>query len=596
MVHSFFKSTGVEGFLHICTIIMMQRFTAFLVLLLGTAALKSQTKQEDKGQFSGNLLLNYQKYVRDDRIGANTRVYLENTASVDAWLFMQYRRNGYNFTMRFDAFNNSPLLDPQSAYTDHGIGFWQASKQLKDLNITVGSFYDQFGSGVLFRAYEQRQLGLDYSIQGVRLIYDINDDWRLKAFSGNQKGNQNSGTRFSYTPQVISGINLEGRVNIGENAKFGGLNLGASALNRNIDRATMQELVSIVQSYEEKDWFFPKYNVYGFNGYFNYDIGNFSIGGEANYKTPEAILDFNNKLILKDGKVFYGTLGWGKRFKFGKRKLTNGRTVPNRVSFGLNLQLRHVDYFPLRTSPREGLLNGLISYLPSLTKQNSYRLMARYNAPAQDLGENGIQGELTCKINRGTRILANASYVQSLASNGMFDSSSMSMKPIQLFREYNVQLIQNIGKDKLKLGLQSIFYNQARYEQEPEYDDVYTITPFAEWLHKIGKDKSLRIEAQYLNTDRDQGSFANVLVEYYFNKEWSMSIGDMVNVQPHRYDRMIIEDAVLHYPMFFFSYNHNNSFYTLSYLKQQEGVNCSGGICRVEPAFSGIRFTVSSNF
>ena len=170
------------------------------------------------------------------------------------------------------------------------------------------------------------------------------------------------------------------------------------------------------------------------------------------------------------------------------------------------------------------------------------------------------------------------------------------MKPIQLFREYNVQLIQNIGKDKLKLGLQSIFYNQARYEQEPEYENVYTITPFAEWLHKIGKDKSLRIEAQYLNTDRDQGSFANVLVEYYFNKEWSMSIGDMVNVQPHRYDRMIIEDAVLHYPMFFFSYNHNNSFYTLSYLKQQEGVNCSGGICRVEPAFSGIRFTVSSNF
>ena len=66
MVHSVLKSEGVEGFLHICTVIMMQRFTAFLVLLVATAALKSQTKQEDKGQFSGNLLLNYQKYMRDD--------------------------------------------------------------------------------------------------------------------------------------------------------------------------------------------------------------------------------------------------------------------------------------------------------------------------------------------------------------------------------------------------------------------------------------------------------------------------------------------------------------------------------------------------
>jgi len=77
---------------------------------------------------------------------------LENTASLDAWLFMQYRKNGYNVIVRYDGFNNSPLLDPQDAYTAQGIGFWQASKQLNNLNITVGSFYDQFGTGALFRA------------------------------------------------------------------------------------------------------------------------------------------------------------------------------------------------------------------------------------------------------------------------------------------------------------------------------------------------------------------------------------------------------------------------------------------------------------
>jgi hypothetical protein len=170
------------------------------------------------------------------------------------------------------------------------------------------------------------------------------------------------------------------------------------------------------------------------------------------------------------------------------------------------------------------------------------------------------------------------------------------MKPQKLFQEYNLEILQNIGKDKLKLGMQRVFYNQAVYEQEPEYENVETLTPYMEWLHKVGKDKSLRIEAQYLKTDRDQGSFANLMIEYYFSKEWSMSVGDMVNIEPHRYERMNIENAVLHYPIVFVSYNKNNSFYTLSYLKQQEGVNCSGGICRVEPAFSGVRFTVSSNF
>lgn len=563
-------------------------------LFLGT--LQAQNQNADKGEFSGNLLLNYQKYLRDDRIGANTRVYLENTASVDAWLFMQYRRNGYNFIMRFDGFNNSPLLDPQDAYTDHGIGFWQASKQLNNLNITVGSFYDQFGSGTLFRAYEQTQLGIDYSIQGVRLIYDINENWRIKAFSGNQKGNKNSDTRFGYTPQVLSGINIDGSMSLGSEAKYGNLNLGASAVNRNIDRATMNELVAIINGYERENQFFPKYNVYAFNGYFSYNLGNFNIGGEANFKTPEAIRNIDNQLILKGGNVLSGSMGWGDMFSFGKRVLPNGKIVKNTVSVGLNVQVRHVDHFTFRTSPRENLLNGLISYLPSLTKQNSYRLMARYNAPAQELGENGIQGEFTSNINKDTRISFNTSYVQSLAHNGKLDPNSQQMKPQKLFQEYNLEILQNIGKDKLKLGMQRVFYNQAVYEQEPEYENVETLTPYMEWLHKVGKDKSLRIEAQYLKTDRDQGSFANLMIEYYFSKEWSMSVGDMVNIEPHRYERMNIENAVLHYPIVFVSYNKNNSFYTLSYLKQQEGVNCSGGICRVEPAFSGVRFTVSSNF
>jgi hypothetical protein len=70
----------------------------------------------------------------------------------------------------------------------------------------------------------------------------------------------------------------------------------------------------------------------------------------------------------------------------------------------------------------------------------------------------------------------------------------------------------------------------------------------------------------------------------------------MVNVDPHRYERMIIANKVLHYPTVFMGYTEKNTVFTLAYLKQQQGVNCSGGICREEPAFSGIRFTVSSNF
>ncbi len=558
-----------------------------LLVLLGTCNLAlGQSKDSDKGQFSGNLLMTYQKYVRDDSIGATTKVYKENTASADAWLFMQYRIKGYSFILRYDAFNNSPLLDPQDAYTNHGIGFWQINKSVDKLDITMGSFYDQFGTGILFRAYEQRQIGIDYAIQGMRLKYNINDKWAIKGFAGNQKGNIKN--RFGFANQVISGLNIEGNLDLGKDSKYGVLQVGASGVNRTLDRETMDRLVGTINTYDLADRFYPKYNVYGGNAYFTYTKDNFSWTVEGNVKSKEAIMDDNTKFYLRSGKVLYTSMSWGKGgWNLGKQK----------ASVGLNIQARHVDHFSFRTAPTENLLNGLVSYLPSMTRQNTYRLLSRYNAPGQAMGEDGIQGEIEFKPRKGTQIFFNGSYVQTLASNGKLNMATGVMEAEKLFSENYIEVVQKIGKhDKLKLGVQRIVYNQTRYESEPEYVPVKTFTPFGEWLHTMNQGRSLRVEWQYLNTKNDQGSFANLMIEMFVNKNLSIAVADMVNVVPHRYERMIIADKVLHYPTFFIGYTEKNTVFTLAFLKQQQGVNCSGGICREEPAFSGVRFTVSSNF
>ncbi len=566
----------------------MRHFSiVMLLVLMGTCnwAL-GQSKDSDKGQFSGNLLMTYQKYIRDDSIGANTKVYKENTASADAWLFMQYRIKGYSFILRYDAFNNSPLLDPQDAYTSHGIGFWQINKSVDKLDITMGSFYDQFGTGILFRAYEQRQIGIDYAIQGMRLKYNINDKWAIKGFAGNQKGNIKN--RFGYANQVISGLNVEGNLDLGKDSKYGALQVGASGVNRTLDRETMDRLVGTINTYDLADRFYPKYNVYGGNAYFTYTKDNFSWTVEGNLKSKEAIMEDDSKFHLKGGKVLYTSMSWGKGgWNLGKQK----------ASVGLNIQARHVDHFSFRTAPTENLLNGLVSYLPSMTRQNTYRLLSRYNAPGQAMGEDGIQGEIEFKPRKGTQIFFNGSYVQTLASNGKLNKATGVMEAEKLFSENYIEVVQKIGKhDKLKLGVQRIVYNQTRYESEPEYVPVKTITPFGEWLHTLDQGRSLRVEWQYLNTKNDQGSFANLMIEMFVRKNLSIAVADMVNVVPHRYERMIIADKVLHYPTFFIGYTEKNTVFTLAFLKQQQGVNCSGGICREEPAFSGVRFTVSSNF
>ncbi|MDA1182208.1 MAG: DUF6029 family protein [Bacteroidetes bacterium] len=558
----------------------------FIGLIFQTDFVYGQTNDSEKGQFSGNLLLNYQKYIRDDSIGANTKVYKENTASTDAWLFMQYRIKGYSFIVRYDAFNNSPLLNPQDAYTSQGIGFWQVNKRLDKVDLTVGSFYEQFGTGILFRSYEQRLLGIDYAMQGIRLKYNINENWVVKGFSATQKGNNMN--RFGHANQVVSGVNIEGFLPLGAAGKLGNVQLGSSFVNRTLDRETMDRLVSSINNYDTKDRFYPTYNFYGYNAYATYTKGNFSWSNEANLKSPEAILGMNNLFKLRGGSALYTSFSWGKGgIKMGK----------NEASIGLNVQARHVDNFSFKTAPTETLLNGLLGYLPSMTRQNTYRLLSRYNAPGQELGEDGVQGEIEFKPRKGTQIFVNISYVQSLASNGKLDPVSGIRVAEKLFSENYIEVLHSISKqDKLKLGIQRISYNQARYESEPEYKVVETFTPFGEWLHKMENGKSFRLEWQFLSTPYDQGSFANLLLEVYLKKNLSVALGDMANVKPHRYDRMIIANKVLHYPSFFIGYTEKNTFFSLAYLKQQQGVNCSGGICREEPAFSGIRFTVSSNF
>ncbi len=536
-------------------------------------------QSEDRGKFSGNFMSNLQAYDRDEKIGASTEVYNKYKSSADAWLFLNYELKGYNFSVRYDMFNNSPLLNPISVYNKQGLGFWQASKDIGNLNITAGYFYDQFASGMIFRAYEDRLIGIDYAIQGLRVKYKYNN-LNLKGFVGQQKGNIFSGDRFGLAPEAIKGFNAEYLSSI----KNVNITYGASVVNRSLDQGTMSTVASKINSQALETRFIPKYNTYAFNWYYDLSFKDIKWNSEYLYKTKEAIFNQDaSDLINRDGNIIFSTLSYSKA-NVGKKKA---------LSFGLNLQYKRIEDFSFRTSPFETLNNGLISYLPSITRQNTYRLLARYNAVTQLLGEQAYQAELVVTPKRGTTITANVSRVNSLKANG-----DKQGNPKHLFSEQYLEVHHKINKkSKIKLGVQSIYYDQQRYEQkDTSYKDVQALTPFLEYTYKITKKTSLRFEAQYLETKQDLGSFVNAIVEINHAPHWSFSIGDMVNTVPHRSSSSTIPSEIIHYYSGFIGYTSGPTVLTLAYIKQVQGVNCTGGICRVEPAFSGARLTLSTSF
>ncbi|MBK8082163.1 MAG: hypothetical protein IPK25_18955 [Saprospiraceae bacterium] len=69
----------------------------------------------------------------------------------------------------------------------------------------------------------------------------------------------------------------------------------------------------------------------------------------------------------------------------------------------------------------------------------------------------------------------------------------------------------------------------------------------------------------------------------------------MYNIDPKKKDARGIIAKTL-YPTFGAVFNKDNNRFALRFVKQVEGVVCSGGICRLEPAFSGIRFNMNTIF
>ncbi len=547
----------------------MKQLTLALTLCIVAFFAKAQ---KDKGVLSGNFQGVFNGFVVDSALGVTEKTapqYGTQKSSSEAFLFANYAQSGYSVSARFDLFNNSNLLNPTGSYSGQGLGFWQFSKEIDKLKITAGYFYEQFGSGLIFRAYEDRLIGIDYAVQGINVRYNFTDNFTVKAFTGRQKGFQDN--RFGVANQVVKGVNLEGSRIIGK-ATFDG---GSSLVNRTLDDDAMTSIAAEINTLHIDKRFYPKYNVYAFNGYFTMGIKDFTYSVEVLGKTKEAARNqINGELEHKAGKLMNVNAGYAKA-KLGKK---------HKSGIGINLQYRYIDNYNLTLSPNVTPLEGIVGFVPSLTQQSTYRLLARYTAQAITNGEKAIQADFNFALNKENAVNANFANIQQL------DGSP-------LYQEYYLEYSRKLNKKlKVKAGLQSIFYNQAIYQGKPGHDNVKTITPFVDINVKLNKKTSIRMEAQYMETDQDYGSFANAILELNYSPHYSFAISDMVNTKPHRYADNAAPDKVLHYYSVFGKYSINATAFTLAYIKQVEGVNCSGGVCRLEPAFSGIRFTLTTNF
>jgi len=102
-----------------------------------------------------------------------------------------------------------------------------------------------------------------------------------------------------------------------------------------------------------------------------------------------------------------------------------------------------------------------------------------------------------------------------------------------------------------------------------------------------------------MSTAEDFGSWFFALAEVGLAPKWIFEASVMYNVEPSKkspQDPETGESLNILYPTFGVVYVKKSNRFQLRYVKQVEGIVCSGGICRLEPAFSGVKFGMTSNF
>lgn len=546
------KFSILSNILYICPQHMFVSMKKFLYAIPLFFCLHAQAQQ---GNLSGDLMMNVNFFQRDTNIkAAGNQLYDNFLSGGEGWLGLRYAGFGFTGIVRFDAFHNSNLQNPTSALTAAGIGMFSLSKEFKKLTITGGHIYDQIGSGIIFRAYEDRGLLIDNALFGLHLKYRLNDHVTVKGFSGQTKN------LFERYQPILKGMNIETDFDLGSKAH---ITPGIGIVNRTMDQKSMDNIISNINNMPEKDRFIPTYNSSAISLYNTLNAGNISWYIEGALKSSEAIV-LNGALKKQSGNVIYSTLGYAQN------------------KFGINGSIKRTQNFVMRTSPNEILLKGIYNWQPIIAQIRPQRLIARYTPPSQDLSE--LASNLNAFYTPNDKLNFNLAYTR---INTLKDEVLYR----EVFEETEIRSVKNV---LFHLGVQYLVYNQSLYQQKvpAEYPEVNAITPFLEVGYKINKKKSIRAELQYMSTKQDYGSWVFGLLEYNISPTWSFAVSDMYNAKPNTNH---ISKAH-HYPNVFMAYTKDANRFTLQYVKQVDGINCTGGVCRYEPAFSGFKIGVTSSF
>ncbi len=532
---------------------------------------------QDVGTISGSLQSDIQTYTKDSLIGA---AEVPERVLSNTFVNLRFVRGKFTAGLRYESYQN-PLLgiDPRygtsGAGTGIGIPFRFATYADDVFEVTAGNFYEQFGSGMVLRTYEERNLGFDNSIDGLLMKFMPTDGMKITALIGKQRA-------FF---DVSAGVMRGGDLSLDLNQLAGGVlaegmrgTLGLSAISR---------------YQEDKNPFLnlPQ-NVFAWSARAGLGFHDFMMDVEYAYKINDP--GAANLLSYNTGNALYLNMSYAIQ------------------GFGLNVSGKRIDNMDLRSDRTASGLVQQVNYLPALTKQHTWRLITLYPYATQQTGEFGLQGDMTFTIPKGgflgddeTTVSVNASIIHELDTTHIdqyhYDAKFMWSNRVY-YRDVNVEVIRKFGrKFKVTASFIGLQYDQDIIERraapdEFKYGVISANFAVLELWFATARGQALRTEFQYMAVSHQEGAqlalqngdWAMILAEYSISPSWFFTVFDEYNFGNAD------KELQAHYPNVAVAFTTGALRLQGGYGRVRGGILCVGGICRPVPASNG--FTLNTTY
>lgn len=507
------------------------RLAVFCLILFSSVALNA--RERGRVRLVGSIQSDILFQDEDDDAATDDRQLLSNTY-VDLMLYGRHLDAGTRIE-----YMEHPLPGYESDFKGWGVPSLWVKGRLGTTEVTAGSFYEQFGSGMVLRIYENRSLGIDNSLTGGRIVVRPAKGFTAKLLSGRQR------RYWSLNDSWVSGADLE--VSLGPS-----ITLGGSWVNK-------YEKDEFILADERHRFNLPEYvNAWDVRGSWN--NGPWSLSVEYAGKSQDPSFD--------------------NGYSYGKGSAAFVSGSFSRSGMSILLQGKRSENMSFRSKRSMTGISSFINYMPAFTHDQTYALAALYPYSTQMAG-----GELAWQTEIGYNFRRNTVLGGKYGMNLKVDYSHIGWEEETYYEDLGI-LLSRKWSNALKLN---VMYMRQRYNMTVVQghggmvdSDIYIL----DGKIQVFSGFSLRTELQYLNTDDDEGDWKYGLVELSLAPHWMFSLADMYNAGVTRE----------HYCQGSVSFSKGAHRVQLGYGRTRAGYNCSGGVCRYVPETKGVTVSYNCSF